>query len=176
VHASIEAVPVETENKSERRLRQTDAKSKAAVTFALAQCKKRCTTAGMAELRRWYRPDKNRSDDAEGQVYVDRYIEQQEKYKDKKRTRDAGEISHSAKGRTLTKWADKDGKWNMGVAMELIMEALEIGKAPVGANGKKMTAAERDKWVHSKFDSEAFNEEARDDLGDRIVKGTAAKF
>ena len=40
---------------------------------------------------------------------------------------------------------------------------------------KKMTAAERDEWpgVHSKFDS--FDEAARDDLRDRILKGTAAK-
>ena len=102
-------------------------------------------------------------------------MEQEKKFKDKKRTRDAGEILESAKGRTLTKWADKDGKWNMGVAMELIMEALEIGKAPVGTNGKKMTAAEREEWVHSKFDSDAFNEEARGELRERILKGTAAK-
>ena len=129
----------------------------------------------MVELRKRYRPKKNRTDDAEGQVYVDRYMEQEKKFKDKKRTRDAGEILESAKGRTLTKWADKDGKWNMGVAMELIMEALEIGKAPVSTNGKKMTAAEREEWVHSKFDSDAFDEEARDELRERIVKGTAAK-
>ena len=45
--------------------------------------------------------------------------------------------------------------------------------SPVGGNGKKMTAAERDEWVHSKFDS--FDEAARDDLRDRILKGTAAK-
>ena len=30
-------------------------------------------------------------------------------------------------------------------------------------------------WVHSKFDSDAFNEEARDELRERILKGTAAK-
>ena len=45
----------------------------------------------------------------------------------------------------------------------------------MGGNGKKMTAAERDEWVHSKFDSDALNEEAREDLRDRILKATAAK-
>ena len=129
----------------------------------------------MAELRRRHRPEKNRTDDAEGQVYVDRYMEQDKKYKDKKRTRDEAEIVASAKGRKLETWADKDGKWDMQVAMELIMQDLELAKAPAGATGKKMTAAERDEWVHSKFDSDAFNEEARDDLRDRILKATAAK-
>ena len=173
VHASIEAV--ETENKSERRLRQTDANSKAAVTFALAQCKKHYTTAGMAELRRRYRPDKNRSDDAEGQVYVDRYMEQEEKFKGKKRTRGEDEILASARSRTLTKWADKDGKWNMEVAQELLMQALEMDKAPLGDDGKKMTAAARNEWVQVTFDSEAFDDATRDDLRERILKGTAAK-
>jgi hypothetical protein len=46
--ASIEAV--ETEDKAARRLRQTDANSKDAVTFALAQCKLHYTTDKMAEL------------------------------------------------------------------------------------------------------------------------------
>ena len=173
VHASIEAV--ETENKSERRLRQTDANSKVAVTFALEQCKEHYTTYKMAELRKRYRPKKNRTDDAEGQVYVDRYMEQEKKFKDKKRTRDAGEILESAKGRTLTKWADKDGKWNMGVAMELLMQALEMDKAPLDGDGKKMTAAARNEWVQVTFDSEAFDDATRDDLRERILKGTAAK-
>jgi len=171
--ASIEAV--ETKDKVERRLRQTDANSKVAVAFALAQCKLHYSTEKMAELRKRYRPKKNRFDDAEGQVYVDRYMEQDKKYKDKKRTRDDAEILASAKARKLEIWADKDGKWDMQVAMELIMQDLELAKAPAGATGKKMTAAERDEWVHSKFDSDAFNEEARDDLRERIVKATAAK-
>ncbi len=72
-------------------------------------------------------------------------MEHEKKYKDKKRTRDTNEILASAKGRKLEIWADKDGniamKWNMEVAMELIVEALELGKAPPGADGKKMTAA-----------------------------------
>ena len=63
----------------------------------------------------------------------------------------------------------------MEVAMELIMQALDIGKVPVGANGKKMTAAEHDEWVHSKFDSDALNEDMRESLRERILKGTAAK-
>jgi hypothetical protein len=54
------------------RFLQTDANSKVAVTFALAQCKEHYTTVGMAELRKRYRPEKSRTDDAEGQVYVDR--------------------------------------------------------------------------------------------------------
>ena len=173
VHASIEAV--ETENKSERRLRQTDANSKVAVTFALAQCKEHYTTYKMAELRKRYRPKKNRTDDAEGQVYVDRYMEQDKKYKDKKRTRDEAEIVASAKGRKLEIWADKDGKWDMQVAMELIMQDLELATAPVGAGGKKMTAGERVEWVHARFDSDAFDEVAKGDLRDRILKATAAK-
>ena len=53
------------------------------------------------------------------------------------------------------------------------MLTKKMDKAPSGADGKKMTAAERDEWVHSKFDS--FDEAARDDLRDRILKGTAAK-
>ena len=169
--ASIEAV--ETEDKVEKRLRQTDANSKVAVTFALAQCKVRYTTEVMAELRGRYRPEKKRFDAAEGQVYVDRYMEQVEKYKGKRRTRDEEEILASAQGRTVEIWADKGGKWDMAVAQELIMHNLEMDKAPSGADGKKMTAAERDEWVHSKFDS--FDEAARDDLRDRILKGTAAK-
>ena len=173
VHASIEAV--ETENKSERRLRQTDANSKVAVTFALAQCKEHYTTDKMAELRRRYRPKKNRADDAEGQVYVDRYMEQEKKFKGKKRTRGEDEILASARSRTLTMWADKDGKWNMEVAQELLMQALEMDKAPLGGDGKKMTAAARNEWVQVTFDSEAFDDEARDDLRERILKGTAAK-
>ena len=48
--ASIEAV--ETKDKVEKRLRQTDANSKAAVTFALAQCKEHYTTEKLAELRK----------------------------------------------------------------------------------------------------------------------------
>jgi hypothetical protein len=100
-------------------------------------------------------------------------MEQEKKYKDKKRTRNEEEILTSAKGRTLELWADKGGKWDMAVAQELIMQNLEMDKAPSGADGKKMTAAERDEWVHSKFDS--FDEAARDDLRDRILKGTAAK-
>jgi hypothetical protein len=72
-------------------------------------------------------------------------------------------------------WSERDGKWNMEVAMELIMRALEIGKAPVGADGKRMTAAARNEWVHSRFDSEAFDEEMRENSRDRILKGTAAK-
>jgi hypothetical protein len=171
--ASIEAV--ETEDKAERRLRQTDANSKVAVTFALAQCKQHYTTEKMAELRKRYRPKEDRTDDAEGRVYVDRYMEQEKKYKDKKRTRNEEEILASAKGRTLELWADKGGKWDMAVAQALIMQELEMDKAPLGADGKKMTAAERDEWVHSKFDSDAFNEAARDDLRERILKGTAAK-
>ena len=171
--ASIEAV--ETEDKVERRLRQTDANSKAAVTFALAQCKLHYTTEKMAELRKRYRPTKNRTDDAEGQVYVDRYMEQEKKYKDKKRTRNEEEILTSAQGRTLELWSERGGKWNMEVAMELIMQELEMVKAPVGGNGKKMTAAERDEWVQVTFDSEEFNEEMRESLRERILKGTAAK-
>jgi hypothetical protein len=171
--ASIEAV--ETEDKVERRLRQTDANSKAAVTFALAQCKLHYTTEKMAELRKRYRPREDRRDDAEGRVYVDRYMEQEKKYKDKKRTRDEEEILASAKGRTLELWSERGGKWDMAVALELIVHVLELVKAPVGADGKKMTAAERDEWVHSKFDSEAFNEAEREDLRDRILKATAAK-
>ena len=175
VHASIEAV--ETENKSERRLRQTDASSETAVTFALAQCKKHHTTAGMAELRRRYRPDKSRlgPDDAEGQVYVDRYMEQEKKFKGKKRTRGEDEILASARSRTLTMWADKDGKWNMEVAQELLMQALEMDKAPLDGDGKKMTAAARNEWVQVTFDSEEFDDATRDDLRERILKGTAAK-
>jgi hypothetical protein len=63
------------------------------------------------------------------------------------RTRSARvtQIRASAKGRKLEIWADKDGniamKWNMEVAIELIVEALELGKAPPGADSKKMTAA-----------------------------------
>ena len=171
--ASIEAV--ETEDKVEKRLRQTDANSKVAVTFALAQCQLHYTTEKMAELRGRYRPKKNRTDAAEGQVYVDRYMEQDKKYKDKKRTRDEAEIVASAKGRKLEMWADKDGKWDMQVAMELIMQDLDLVKAPVGARGKKMTAPERDEWVHARFDSDAFDEMAKDDLRDRILKATAAK-
>ena len=53
------------------------------------------------------------------------------------------------------------------------MQELEMDKAPLGTDGKKMTAAERDEWVLSKFDS--FDEAAREDLRDRILKGTAAK-
>ena len=171
LRASVEAV--ETEDKVEKRLRQTDANSKVAVTFALAQCKVRYTTEVMAALRGRYRPEKKRFDAAEGQVYVDRYMEQVEKYKGKRRTRDEEEILASAQGRTVEIWADKGGKWDMAVAQELIMHNLEMDKAPSGADGKKMTAAERDEWVHSKFDS--FDEAARDDLRDRILKGTAAK-
>ena len=171
--ASIEAV--ETEDKVEKRLRQTDANSKVAVTFALAQCQLHYTTEKMAELRGRYRPKKNRTDAAEGQVYVDRYMEQDKKYKDKKRTRDEAEIVASAKGRTLELWSERGGKWNMEVAMELIMQELEMVKAPVGGNGKKMTAAERDEWVQVTFDSEEFNEEMRESLRERILKGTAAK-
>ena len=171
--ASIEAV--ETEDKVEKRLRQTDANSKVAVTFSLAQCTLHYTTEKMAELRKRYRPKKNRTDDAEGQVYVDRYMEQDKKYKDKKRTRDEAEIVASAKGRKLEIWAEKDGKWDMQVAMELIMQDLELAKAPVGAGGKKMTAGERVEWVHARFDSDAFDEVAKDDLRDRILKATAAK-
>jgi hypothetical protein len=89
---------VETEDKVEKRLRQTDANSKVAGTFALAQCKLHYTTHKMVELRRRYRPDKKRFDAAEGQVYVDRYMEQARRYKDKKRTRDEDEILASAKG------------------------------------------------------------------------------
>ena len=129
----------------------------------------------MAELRKRYRPKQNRTDDAEGQVYVDRYMEQDKKYKDKKRTRDEAEIVASAKGRKLEIWADKDGKWDMQVAMELIMQDLELATAPVGAGGKKMTAGERVEWVHARFDSDAFDELAKDDLRDRILKATAAK-
>ena len=171
--ASIEAV--ETEDKVEKRLRQTDANSKVAVTFALAQCKLHYTTEKMAELRRRYRSKTKRTDDAEGQVYVDRYMEQDKKYKDKKRTRDEAEIVASAKGRKLEMWADKDGKWDMQVAMELILQDLDLVKAPVGARGNKMTAGERDEWVHARFDSDAFDEVAKDDLRDRILKATAAK-
>jgi hypothetical protein len=172
LRASVEAV--ETEDKVEKRLRQTDANSKVAVTFALAQCKVRYTTEVMAaELRRRYRPEKKRFDAAEGQVYVDRYMEQVEKYKGKRRTRDEEEILASAQGRKLEMWADKGGKWDMAVAQELIMQDLEMDKAPLGTDGKKMTAAERDEWVLSKFDS--FDEAAREDLRDRILKGTAAK-
>ena len=36
-------------------------------------------------------------------------------------------------------------------------------------------SAERDEWVQVTFDSGAFNEEARGDLRERILKGTAAK-
>ncbi len=57
-------------------------------------------------------------------------MEQEEKYKGKRRTRDEEEILASAtrKGRALEIWADKDGKcqWDMQVAMELIMQALEL--------------------------------------------------
>jgi hypothetical protein len=173
LRASVEAV--ETEDKAEKRLRQTDANSKVAVTFALAQCKVRYTTEVMAALRRRYRPEKTRFDAAEGQVYVDRYMEQDKKYKDKKRTRDEAEIVASAKGRKLEMWADKDGKWDMQVAMELILQDLDLVKAPVGARGRKMTAGERDEWVHARFDSDAFDEVAKDDLRDRILKATAAK-
>ena len=63
----------------------------------------------------------------------------------------------------------------MDVAMEVIMQELEMVKAPVGGNGKKMTAAERDEWVQVTFDSEEFNEEMRESLRERILKGTAAK-
>ena len=101
---------METEDKAEKRLRQTDANSKVAVTFALAQCKVRYTTEVMAALRRRYRPEKKRFDDVEGQVYVDRYMEQVEKYKDKKRTRNEEEILTSAKGRTLELWSERGGK------------------------------------------------------------------
>ncbi len=52
---------METEDKVEKRLRQTDANSKVAVTFALAQCKLHYTTDKMVELRRRYRPEKKRS-------------------------------------------------------------------------------------------------------------------
>ncbi len=114
----------------ERRLQQSDANSKAAVTFALAQCKEHYTTEKMAELRRRHRPEKNRTDDAEGQVYVDRYMEQEMKYNGKKRTRDEDEILASARGRTLKLWADKDGKWNMEVAQELIVERLKLARRP----------------------------------------------
>jgi hypothetical protein len=59
--------------------------------------------------------------------------------------------------------------------MELLMQALEMDKAPLGGDGKKMTAAARNEWVQVTFDSEAFDDEARDDLRERILKGTAAK-
>jgi hypothetical protein len=98
-------------------------------------------------------------------------MEQDKKYKDKKRTRDEAEIVASAKGRKLEMWADKDGKWDMQVAMELILQDLDLVKAPVGARGKKMTAPERDEWVHARFDSDAFDEVAKDDLRDRIFEG-----
>ena len=128
-----------------------------------------CAHEHAAQVRRW----------PEGQVYVDRYMEQEEKFKGKRRTREPSEIEASARGRKLEMWADKDGnkdgKWDMAVAQELIMQDLEMDKAPLGADGKKMTAAERDEWVHSKFDSDAFDEAARDDLRDRILKATAAK-
>jgi hypothetical protein len=171
LRASVETV--ETKDKVEKRLRQTDANSKVAVAFALAQCKLHYTTGKMVELRRRYRPEKKRFDAAEGQVYVDRYMEQVEKYKGKRRTRDEEEILASAQGRTVEIWADKGGKWDMAVAQELIMQDLEMDKAPLGADSKKMTAAERGEWVQSKFDS--FDEAAREDLRDRILKGTAAK-
>jgi hypothetical protein len=142
----------------------------------LAQCKEHYTIDKMAELRRRYRPKKNRADDAEGQVYVDRYMEQEKKFKGKKRTRGEDEILASARSRTLAMWADKDGKWNMEVAQELLMQALEMDKAPLGGDGKKMTAAARNEWVQVTFDSGAFDDEARDDLREpRILKGTAAK-
>jgi hypothetical protein len=171
LRASVETV--ETKDKVEKRLRQTDANSKVAVAFALAQCKLHYTTGKMVELRRRYRPEKKRFDAAEGQVYVDRYMEQEEKFKGKRRTREPSEIEASARGRKLEMWADKDGKWDMTVAQELIMQDLEMDKAPLGADSKKMTAAERGEWVQSKFDS--FDEAAREDLRDRILKGTAAK-
>jgi hypothetical protein len=65
----------------------------------------------------------------------------------------------------------------------LDLQALEIGKAPSGTDGtgKKMTAAARitlneSRWVQLTFDSDAFNEMARDDfvtdLRERISKET----
>ncbi len=56
----------------------------------------------------------------------------------------------------------------------LDLQALEIGKAPSGTDGKKMTAAARNEWVQLTFDSDAFNEMPRDDLvtdlRERILK------
>ncbi len=54
------------------------------------------------------------------------------------------------------------------------LQALEISKAPSGTDGKKMTAAARNEWVQLTFDSDVFNEMARDDfvtdLRERILK------
>ena len=114
---------VETDNKSAKRLRASDDNSKAAVTFALEQCKKHYTTAAMADLRKRYRSETKRPDGAEGQVFVDRFMELEEKFKDKKRVRDISDIRASAKSRKVEIWADKDGKWDMDVALNLIVEA-----------------------------------------------------
>ena len=55
------------------------------------------------------------------------------------------------------------------------MQALEMDKAPLDGDGKKMTAAARNEWVQVTFDSEEFDDATRDDLRERILKGTAAK-
>ena len=61
--------------------------------------------------------------------------------------------------------------------MELLMQALEMDKAPLDGDGKKMTAAARNEWVQVTFDSEseALDDATRDDLRERILKATAAK-
>ena len=184
---------VETDNKLAKRLRASDDNSKAAVTFALEQCKKHYTTAAMADLRKRYRSETKRPDGAEGQVFVDRYMELEEKFKDKKRVRELSDITASAKSRKLEMWADKDGKWDMDIALNLIMKArthshthapthpstherpqeLDMNKAPLGPLGKKMTAIERNEWVQLQVDS--FDAASREALTDRILMATRAK-
>ena len=56
--------------------------------------------------------------------------------------------------------------------MELLMQALEMDKAPLDGDGKQMTAAARNEWVQVTFDSEALDDATRDDLRERILKGT----
>ena len=49
-----------------------------------------------------------------------------------------------------------------------------MSEVPLGPNGKKMTAIERNEWVQLKFDSE-FDADEREALKDRIMKATAVK-
>ena len=53
-------------------------------------------------------------------------------------------------------------------------QVLEMSEVPLGPNGKKMTAIERNEWVQLKFDSE-FDADSREALKDRIMKATAVK-
>ena len=48
-----------------------------------------------------------------------------------------------------------------------------MSKAPLGPNGKKMTAIERNEWVQLQVDS--FDAASREALTDRILMATAAK-